>query len=221
MNLCPILQTFNMNYAFIQFIPFILGGLGLIGIGAAVIHGKTKKTEGVKLGVIGMHSAGKTTFLLKLGVVNEVKLGTARESYNAKWIQFGGREIYIANGEDIGGSELWAKNYYQNWIESKDIIVFIYNGVEYLSNREYQRETRSRLSFIYDNYKKRKDVDGYKNVAIIASHSDLYKDGPGELHKRLLEDVQSREYSKLFECNFFVAKLNDNNSVKKIANKIF
>lgn len=209
-----------MNYAVIPLIPLIVGGLGLIGLGA-VIYGKTKKTDGYKLGVIGMSFAGKTTFLLQLGVIDEFKLGTAHQEYNDKEILIGERIIHIDSGEDIGGSELWAKNYYQDWIENKDIIVFIYNGAEYLSNREYQRKTRTRLDFIYNNYKKRSNVDGYKNVVIIASHSDLYKGGNEELHKRLLEDVQNREYSKLFDCNFFVAKLNDNKSVKTIANKIF
>ncbi len=209
----------GVNYAIAPLIvPIALSLLG-IGIGC-LVHSKTKKTNGVSLGVIGMTASGKSTFLSKLGLV-EYTEATAVDDYPSKTIAVGGRKITINAGQDIGGGEVWIKNYYADWMLFKDIIVFVFDGNEYLTDANYRRQTNSRLHHIYTNYKKRPGAGEFENVVLIASHSDLYKDGNKKMYNKILESVQGKKYSKLFNINFFAANLTNDKEIDEIKKKIF
>lgn len=182
-------------------------------------------TKGKKLGVIGMKGAGKTTFLAHLGLVKDDG-GTSLTSYEKKTIFIGNRELEIAAGEDIGGEDEFVKDYYGPWLtgnDKKDIIVFIFNGYSYLNDKEYRKNTMSRLDYVHRNYKKEvNDVEKYDNIVLIASHLDEYGSKDIEkMRKEIITSVAGKEYHVLFKKNFFPIDLRDRKIVDKINSKIF
>ncbi len=198
-----------------------LGGLiisGIIGLAST----PTEKTTGKSLGVLGMSAAGKTTFLSKLGLVSQNAHydATGQEVYEAKQIKIGERKLLIDKGMDIGGTEVWGKKYTEDWLINKDIVIFIFDGNKFLTDKDYNKETRGRLSFIYRHWK-RKNEFTLNNVVIIASHSDEFRGGSEQMLKKILEQLASRRYYPLFEKNFFGCDLTNDEYVMKIANKIF
>lgn len=183
-----------------------------------------KATEGKKLGVIGMKDAGKTTYLSHLGLV-EKDFGTTQTSYEAKTVHVGNRELEIAAGEDIGGEDEYVR-FYKPWLvgaEKKDIIIFIFNGYRYLNEEDYGKNTRSRLDFIYQNYKQaNSDVKEFKNIVLLASHLDEYKNKDvKQMINEIKKSVASKEYFALFKNNFSAVDLRDKKIVDEINKKIF
>ena len=189
----------------------------------AIIRAFTS-TEGKKLGVIGMKGAGKTTYLTHLGLV-EIDKGTITTSYEAKTVHIGDRTLEIAAGKDIGGEDDFMR-FYKPWLvgaEKKDIIIFIFNGYRYLNDEDYGKNTRSRLDFIYQNYKQaNSDVKEFRNIVLLASHLDEYKNKDvKQMANEIRESVISKEYYTLFNNNFSAIDLRDKKIVDEINKKIF
>ena len=200
----------------------LLSGTGLVGLGTIWYLKKNGtrlfKTKGTTLGVLGTLGAGKTTFLNCIGVVDTVEYGTSLEHYRETTIKFGEREIKIAAGCDIGGTSDYMGRFGEEWIEKKDIIVFIFNAEEYLNKDEKKREVRAYLDFIFRHAKKTKK-DG-KNIVILASRRDAFddKDNPRD---RILKDLAGKDYVSLLETNFMVADLREKKNVEPFLNRIF
>lgn len=216
--------SFELNYAFWWYIPIIAV---LIGGTIAILSGP-QKTDGKSLGVLGMTSSGKTSFLTNLGLIDDFSLVTSVESYAARTIKIADREITIQQGEDIGGNESFIIEYYKKWITEKDIIVFIFDGEMYLTDEEYRDKTQSRLSFIYNQFmiknaeKTDEDrINALKNAVIIASHSDQHKEGQEHMRKAIISSIEEKDYKDLFNTNLFGADLRIIQEVQNIANKIF
>ena len=208
-------------------IPSVLGallsGTGIVGVGLGYWYLKKNstrlvKTKGTTLGVLGTKEAGKTTLLNHLGVVDAVKFSTSLEYYDETIIKIGEREIKIAAGCDIGGTSYYMGRFGEEWIEKKDIIVFIFNAEEYLNKDEKKREVRAYLDFIFRHAKKTKK-DG-KNIVILASRRDAFddKDNPRD---RILNDLAGKDYVSLLETNFMVADLREKKNVEPFLNRIF
>lgn len=176
------------------------------------------KTKGTTLGVFGTPKAGKTTFLNCIGVFDTVEYGTTLEHYPETTIKIGERYIKIAAGCDIGGTHHNMSRFGEEWIEKKDIIVFIFNAEEYLNEDEKKREVRAYLDFIFRHAKKTKKNG--KNIVILASRRDAFddKDNPRD---RILEDLAGKDYVSLLETNFIVIDLREKKNVEPLLNKIF
>lgn len=176
------------------------------------------KTKGKTLGVFGTFGAGKTTFLNCIGVIDTFRKGTSLESYDETIIKIGEREIKIAAGCDIGGTHHYMRRFGEEWIEKKDIIVFIFNAEEYLNEDEKKREVRAYLDFIFRHAKKAKKDE--ENIVILASHGDAFdnKDNPRD---RILKDLAGKDYVNLLETNFMVADLREKKDVEPLLNIIF
>lgn len=208
-------------------IPSVLGVLlsgTSVGLGLEVYRYLKKnstrlvKTKGTTLGVFGTFGAGKTTFLNCIGVIDKVVLGTSVVSYDETIIKIGEREIKIAAGDDIGGTQDYMKQYGEEWIEKKDIIVFIFNAEEYLNEDEKKREVRAYLDFIFRHAKKIKKNE--ENIVILASRRDAFddKDNPRD---RILNDLAGKDYVSLLKTNFMVADLREKKNVEPFLNRTF
>lgn len=206
-------------------IPSVLGvllsGTGIVGVGLWYLKKngtRLVKTKGTTLGVLGTMKAGKTTFLNRIGVIDTDEDGTHLEKYDETIIKIGEREIKIAAGCDIGGSHDNMSRFGEEWIENKDIIVFIFNAEEYLNKDEKKREVRAYLDFIFRHAKKaKKDKE---NIVILASRRDAFddKDNPRD---RILKDLAGKDYVSLLETNFMVADLREKKNVEPFLNRIF
>ena len=223
-----MLQPLIGNLLFIQFLPWIIGGIIAIAIAGGFAIGEVVKTEGKTLGVLGMKGAGKTRFLSNLGLFEfkEGTGGTTIEDYALHELKIGDRKITIQGGQDVGGN-VDIKGYYNDWVGNKDITVFIFDGVGYLVDPEYRSNVRARLHFIYEIAKKKGEAESdFKNIVVIASHQDLFKDhypttAIEEMGKMILADIKDREYSNLLKTNYFQGDMQNKEQVMGIAKQIF
>ena len=201
-------------------IPPVIGALGIVGAIWYLKKNGTRlvKTKGTTLGVLGTMGAGKTTFLKHIGIFDVVKDGTQKENYDETTIKIGERVIKIAAGCDIGGTHDNMARFGEEWIEKKDIIVFIFNAEEYLNKDEKKREVRAYLDFIFRHAKKAKKDE--ENIVILASHRDAFddKDNPRD---RILKDLAGKDYVSLLETNFIVIDLREKKNVEPLLNRIF
>lgn len=207
-----------MVLIFLPLIPWIIGGIVVIaGLTVAVAP---KKTVGKTLGVLGMKGSGKTRFLSNLGLV-EFSEGTSVDEYCEHTLRIGDRTIKIKRGEDIGGDRD-IRGYYTEWVNNKDITIFIFDGACYLKDPEYRSQTRARLHYIHNIAKKKFGEDSdFKNIVLIASHSDQFNGKKEEMCEKICNDVKDRKYVALMKSNLFAANLVDKKEVMEIAKCIF
>lgn len=166
------------------------------------------------LGLIGMQSSGKTTFLNNLRGIETVLSPSSREYYKSfKFHLSNGKTIYINKGNDIGG----AKNYiseYREVINKSDVVLYFFDVSKYLTSIDYKRECNSRLDHI--------NVDSEnKKIVIIGSHSDLSQHNKNKLTEEILTQVRDKKYYNLFNNSFFVVNLTARNEVTTLIDKIF
>lgn len=205
------------------YIPIIIGGL-IAGSGF-IASFFPEKTEGKTLGVLGMKGAGKSQFLSNLGLFEFEDRATNISDYNAHTLTFGDRTVEIQQGQDVGG-DVDIAEFYNEWVGIKDITVFIFDGGRFINNKEYQSDVKARL-FAIDKIARKKFGEGsdFKNIVVIVSHADLYKQGKEEDRKELLEKVaniiQDKSYFALLKKNCYAADLRNESEVKAIAEKIF
>ena len=213
----------NPQLVFWWYIPIIIGGV--LAAGGLIAAFTPEKTEGKTLGVLGMKASGKTRFLSNLGLFEYKDGETNVKGYETHRFSIGDRTIVISQGEDVGG-DVDIRGYYNKWVEEKDITIFIFEGIKYLNDSEYQSQVKARLHFIYNIAKTKFGNDSdLRNIVIIISHSDEYKHNSPEDKKELLTSIMStiseKDYNKLFEKNTFAADLRDKEEVLIIAQQIF
>lgn len=213
-----ILSNIQVQSAFV--LEILLAAM-LVGAFCALVSSPTEITEGKSLGVLGMQGAGKTTFLAQLGIVDSSLVGptTTEYDYQDKSIWINNRNLTITAGKDIGGTEAFATKYTPEWVRTKDIIVFVFDGNRILTDFVYRASVNYRLCLINDNYSDLNSVS--KNVIVIASHADEYSREPKILYEELLKSFHNKEYSNLFEKNFFVANLRNKEEVDEIVKRTF
>lgn len=202
-------------------IPWLIVGLvTLIGMGLVVaIH--PQKTTGKTLGVLGMVQAGKSRFLSNLGLFPFSEAATNIKEYQSHILELNDRKIKIQSGEDIGGN-IAIKHYYNQWIEEKDITVFIFDGPRFLTETSYEKDVKRRLHFIYNKAKvKYIDDSDFTNIVVIVSHPDQFKGKKEKMLEDIIGKVQNRKYCALLKSNVFAADLRSKEQVMEIANKIF
>lgn len=225
---------FELNYAFWWYLPIFIGAVIVGGTTIAVLSGP-QKTTGKTLGVLGMTQSGKSSFLVNLGIIDRLVQGTTMDSYKEKTIKIGDRTITIQQGEDIGGGEVYVKEYYKKWINSKDIIIFVFDGVKYLKQTEYKKDVQARLFFIYNQFMQKNNkkdqqeqINELKNVVVIASHLDEFMDefksnnmSSHEMEETIANTIKDKPYRNLLVSNFFSADLRQKSESQSIAYKIF
>lgn len=191
----------------------LIGG-SVGGIAGGVVDFLSRDDKQFKLGIVGMKASGKTTLLNKLRGIEGSPKSTSKESYDSFEFKLNdGKTIQIDKGNDIGGN----KNYmaeYREIIKKNNVILYFFNVCEYLTNLDYKRECNSRLDHINSDIKNKK-------IAIIASHSDLSGNDKNILKEEILNQVQDKKYSKLFNDGFFVVNLTDDKENKELIEKIF
>lgn len=220
-------------------IPFLIGA-ALIG-GAAIIIANTGGSEtttvsGKKLGILGMQESGKTLLLRNMqGKPYSGYAATSTEDYSKFSMTMpSGRRFEVQAGRDIGGDELYIRDYYEQFINDKDITIFVFDVKKYLYNEKYANDVRARLDFIYDKIKKNGNYrpEGIpailfsavltgKNHVVIGSHFDqLSKNEQKSALGKLQTSVEGKVYAPLFHYNLcFLDLTNWSNCLKYFEEK--
>lgn len=198
-----------------------LVGAGVAGVVGGVVGGlwddessaagnNTKKN----LGILGMVSSGKTTLLHKLGGVKKVERNSHAEEYEEFTYNLkSGKSIVIAKGKDFGGSKSYVAEY-RSIISRSDVVFYFFNVNLYVEDLEYRRECNSRLSFIFPNLLNKKTV-------LIATHADQSASSKSQLRESILKLTIDKNYSKLFNENFFIVNLTNNEEFSDLTENLF
>lgn len=196
----------------VTLIGAIIGGsVGGMAGGVLSFFGNDKAN---KLGIIGMKSSGKTTFLNNLRGIVSVPKTTSKESYDSFEIKLAnGKTKHISKGNDIGGNKSYMVEY-RKIIEENDVVLYFFDVCQYLTNLDYKRDCNSRLDYINNDIKNKK-------IAIIASHSDLSQHSKNKLIEEILNQVRDKKYAKLFSEAFFIVNLTDQREIEELINVIF
>lgn len=218
-------STFIASHMMLGWIWFLLPVIGWIG-GAALVIGiiaaltSTTSLKGKSIGILGMQMAGKTRLLRILqGRPYNNYEGTSTADYDEFKTDLGGeKEWIIQQGRDIGGDGRYIIDYYNSFIQSKDITFFLFNVKKYLQDEEYAKNVRARMEFIYRKLKDKfsSDTDIKAHHVTMATHCDLLADNEKkEMLSKLQASVANKPYGLLFHNNLYAADLTNTNEVRK------
>lgn len=167
-----------------------------------------------KLGIIGMKNSGKTTFLFNLGGIKKIVSSTSTQNYEAfNYTTKSGIIVQIEKGRDIGGGKNYISDY-KDIIGNNNVTFFFFDINRYLNEIEYSRDCNSRLSFIFPILENKKFV-------LIGSHADQSKLIISELREQIIERTINKNYSKVFNENFFIENLTNANQFSNLIENLF
>lgn len=203
-------------------IPALIAGAGII-IAACT---DSDEAIGKSLGILGMTGAGKTQLYKTLQRKTYTShQGTSISDYEEFTFQYGNKTILIKEGRDIGGGEDYIPPYYEEFINEKDIIFFVFDAYRYIDNKSYSKEVKARMEFVWRKMLDKYSDDEIKNkLFTIGSHYDKFKESErNNLLGRFQNDVSGKSYSNMFHHNFILANITDHDNFMNelIKNKIF
>ena len=165
---------------------------------------------GTSIGVLGMKGAGKTQLYNTLRGAQDLETSaTGTNDYDSFVFEYGDRKIKISKGRDIGGGDMYVREYYDKMIKEKDIIFFLFDVKQYMENPDYAKEVKARMDFIWNKMKDEYDEEEIKKrLVTIGSHIDqLDKEQIKNLKGYLQNDVVGKPYSPMFNNNFIPSDL--------------
>lgn len=176
------------------------------------VKGVSALVSGKRVAVLGMKGAGKTQFYATLRQQPYTAyMPTGIQPYPQFEGKFDGGSFILLAGSDIGGGEVYVVSKYLEKIRQSDLVVFIFNARDYLTNPNYAREVRARIDFIWKELMakyKQNDKAACAHAAVIASGLDLLPaPKAASASATIIASVQNKPYKKLFEGNFAVLNL--------------
>ena len=126
--------------------------------------------------------------------------------------------LFVKEGRDINGDEVNIKQYYKDFINNCDTVLFVFNIHKFLTNEKECEKTKDR----FDHVKGLIKNTTVKELAFIGTHLDLFKD-KSEKKKaidKFLDRIKDRQYSDMFRCLMAIDATNTTN-VKREMCKIF
>lgn len=227
------LIEFSGNYTLL-FLPAIpvavwwIGGVLITAIVSIIVVSRLTRLKGNSIAILGPQGCGKTSLyrILQNRRYDRVKDGgTSVEEYNSFKSNIVNKNVHIEGGKDIGGSRDYVPTYYKQMINEKDIIIFLFDINEYLSDVDYANDVHDRLDFIWPKLKAKYGSDDVKSkYALIGTHYDLV---PKEKSKKAYEELSHRfnreEFVGMLKNNTILADLTkpDNKELSKCLEKLF
>lgn len=198
--------TFMQSEPTLAILPFLPLILALI-----YIFTRTTKIKGKSLGILGMQESGKTQLLRTLQEKPYTKYeATSTDDYSSFTVKINDKQIVIQKGRDIGGDERYIRPYYKDFIESKDVIFFVFDVKKYLYDTHYAQNVRNRLDFVHRKLQEKDESDINSKYSIIGSHLDqLSNSRQRTALKELQSSVSGKSYEELFHNNLLLCDLTD------------
>lgn len=178
--------------------------------------------KGRSICLLGMPAAGKTRILRILQGINY-------DEYKDKQTPGGGESfrsfecdlsdeirLWVSEGKDINGDVVNIRQYYEDFLNNCDTVLFVFNIYKYLNDEEEEQKTNDRFDYIYKHISKK-----IKELAFIGTHLDQFnKFEQRKVIDKFLDRIKGREYSDIFKCLMAIDATNAKH-VKKEMCKIF
>lgn len=212
--------------------PLVFPLLPLLGWGVAAIAGaiavkkvffdekevdelKNDVKTSKKIAILGLHQAGKTTFLRFLqGDKNYKKyVASGMDEYDEFDMKIHNKTVTIAENNDIGGGEYFVKNY-KTILQDSEMAFFLFDVSLFFNDNEYYRDFCARVDYL-------KGMTNIKTY-FIATHPDkLNNIDDNKLKIKITEKLQGKHYQNYVEQKLFVINLLDEKKLNEFVNKVF
>lgn len=168
-----------------------------------------------KIAILGLQSAGKTTFLKFLQGDKNYKNSnhnTGLDEYEEFDVYVGSKIITISKNVDIGGSKAFMRNY-TKVLEDTDMAFFLFDASLFFNDDEYYRDFCARVDFLKSLTK----ISTY----FIATHPDKLEINEKELKVKMSEKLNNKHYKSYVEQKLFVINLLDEERISEFVKKVF
>lgn len=174
----------------------------------------------VDIAILGPNQAGKTTLWNYLkgkpsSTVYKETEGSVRLSFkssNKSW------NVSKIKGYDINGNGDFIRDEWEKIVKESNMIIFIFNASEYLSNIEYQRDVNQRMQFVKSVFDGRTDK-AKRDIWLLGSYADLLSNRSSEWRK-VIDLIRTKPYRAI--CNNSAClNLMDKKALDEYFNKMF
>lgn len=178
----------------------------------------------IKLGILGMPGSGKTSLLNFLDNNNRTIGGQSFDQpYEAFEYSFHDEDrsnVKVASGIDIPGAKESRQQHMMPFLNEKDVVIYIFDIFEYLSDREYEKDTNGDLEFIYSHCRYK---SGSLKVCILLSHIDKYGSTRKKAKKldEFKKKVRGLSYARVIFDNYAPVNIMDKEQLIEIEKKLF
>lgn len=183
------------------------------------------KGEGRKaLGILGKSSVGKTTLYEQLNknYTGHRGVQTLVNEVSAFEVHFDdGGSLEIEAGRDIGGDDLSRQKYYGDFLQKKDIIIYIFDLYLYLHDTNYEKSVNSDFDIINSN---KKTNNRPEHIRVIPSHAEKFKNKKkyDSALKELRQKLINKDYRDIvLKDSIPLVDLTKDEQVKPIIEKLF
>ena len=198
----------------------ILALLGLILIGTLAVIWVSPPIKGKSICVLGLPQTGKTLFFNALQgkyakSVDETNVDKI-ESFRLK-DENGKTILKIRDTKDIGGSNNYARQYYDELIKNSDIVIFCCNIYEYLKKDGNARSVKARMQYVYTLLKKynKAEMEPESNrVRIFLTYADQVDDRKEAIAK-FVKSIEGEDFA-YFAQNVAAVNMTDKNEVNEL-----
>ena len=221
----PVYQQQEAVWWFIPIIAYaaLAGGGAALVVGTLIswFCGEPEPEKGKTIAVLGMKGAGKTQFLANIRNKDykDYAATIGEEDYEKFNIVLGNRVVSIEGGKDIGGGEELILDYYEDMINSNEIVFFLFNAHDYLNKDNYRKQTQSRLEFV-----NRHSLESKCTVNVFATFADMFSndDERNKAYSSIKNSVMGKDYSRLFiPSRFFMQDMRNKKVLMEKLGKIF
>ena len=198
------------------FPPYILGRVLYVAYRHIFI------LKGRRICLLGMPAAGKTRVLRIMQGVNydefkDKETPGGGESFSSFECELSDDiRLWVSEGKDINGEDVNIRQYYEDFLNKCDTVLFIFNIYKYLNDKEEEQKTDDRFDYIYKHLSKQ-----IKELAFIGTHLDQFdKSEQRKVIDKFMDKITGREYSDMFKCLMAIDATNAKH-VKKEMCEIF
>lgn len=167
-----------------------------------------------KIAILGLQTAGKTTFLRFLqGDKNYKKYAASGvDEFEEFEMKINDKIFKISKNYDIGGAETFVRNYISLLIDT-DVVFFLFDVSLFFNDNEYYRNFCARVDYL-------KSITSVKTY-FIATHPDKLKSSDNELKIKISEKLNEKHYKNYVEQKLFIINLLEDKKLTEFVNKVF
>lgn len=180
--------------------------------------------KNMKMVVLGKAQAGKTSFYNFLkdgdpGNPDQTPGETIIEEFDVKDSE--GHIMTIASVKDINGD--YVAKYYKELVEGNDVILFLFDAKQFMTNEEYMIDVVDRIAMIsiYDSQPLETKNPKSKAVYIVPTFKDeAVSNGISDdsLKKRLLDELDSDYRAKKYADSSNILSMHQTNDIPSLTN---